>query len=117
MKSILADAGGFPRQVAPARERGLKYLPAADTWRQARRRSREGAWIEMTDGLNIMHPLSSRSREGAWIEIQPTALRNVAQRSRSREGAWIEMLGTTKHMKLLSCRSREGAWIEMHLAE
>ena len=35
-----------------------------------RRRSREGAWIEIINKLRCGEWYSSRSREGAWIEIQ-----------------------------------------------
>ena len=77
------------------------------------RRSREGAWIEMSkhevyqqairvapvrerglkSGIIFREPCSSRrSRKGAWIEIAATGLNTYTQASRSREGAWIEIL-------------------------
>ena len=54
--------------VAPVRERGLKYgrMYIGCT---ARRRSREGAWIEIRLTPEEKQQARSRSREGAWIEI------------------------------------------------
>ena len=65
----------------------MKYLPAADTWRQARRRSREGAWIEIWQLPKGHHGSDSRSREGAWIEIVDNrgAHRAAAQVAPARE--------------------------------
>ncbi len=55
-------------------------------------RSREGAWIEMLDGLTPFHRSKSRSREGAWIEISAfTCPTTTLCERRSREGAWIEI--------------------------
>ena len=45
----------------------------------ARRRSREGAWIEITATADKTKAINSRSREGAWIEIW---LRNEQHRRR-----------------------------------
>ena len=55
--------------VAPARERGLKYQGYNLQIRQKLRRSREGAWIEIPDKARVTIYVSGRSREGAWIEI------------------------------------------------
>ena len=58
--------------VAPARERGLKYYEelggSAD-----KRRSRKGAWIEITVIPFLAASTLGRSRKGAWIEILPWA--------------------------------------------
>ena len=54
-------------------------------------RSREGAWIEIDNGVGAGVTNSSRSREGAWIEIKPASLASPTPPSRSREGAWIEI--------------------------
>ena len=62
-----------------------------------RRRSREGAWIEINSAARHAATVASRSREGAWIEIvrymYKQMLHFVAPR-RSREGAWIEIRST-----------------------
>ena len=54
--------------VAPARERGLKYV-GMNVPLVVVRRSREGAWIEITKADSDNYSNYSRSREGAWIEI------------------------------------------------
>ena len=76
--------------VAPARERGLKWHFAACIY-YTKRRSREGAWIEIN--FVSYRDLSGkcRSREGAWIEIAALLFRGAAYIGRSREGAWIEI--------------------------
>ena len=54
--------------VAPVRERGLKYVNGLlDAC--MRRRSRKGAWIEISPNKNGKYELAGRSRKGAWIEI------------------------------------------------
>ncbi len=63
------------------RERGLKYFfNNAPTLHLSR--SREGAWIEITNYYGISYCEGSRSREGAWIEMQqadaPKQKREVA---------------------------------------
>ena len=58
--------------VAPARERGLKFLLVLKQPASVRR-SREGAWIEIETANRII-VRGNRSREGAWIEIQARAL-------------------------------------------
>ena len=99
-----------------------------------KRRSREGAWIEIFSILLTSLLQLRRSREGAWIEIS-VPLPAIVSSSRSREGAWIEILTVLSlaylarvapvrerglkyfwHHKLHAVgtrRSREGAWIEM----
>ena len=54
--------------VAPARERGLKFLDVKFNLKCIRR-SREGAWIEILGISPEFVGSSCRSREGAWIEI------------------------------------------------
>ena len=56
-----------------------------------RRRSREGAWIEMLLAFAAFMSASGRSREGAWIEIVLKLPKKSKSLSRSREGAWIEI--------------------------
>ena len=56
-------------EVAPARERGLKYQLALAVINTIKSRSREGAWIEMSVVIPFGIVYTSRSREGAWIEI------------------------------------------------
>ena len=55
--------------VAPARERGLKCPLLVAFLVTSLRRSREGAWIEMSPPVMLLNTPLSRSREGAWIEI------------------------------------------------
>ena len=70
MKSDASKLLSIQINVAPARERGLKSV-----WR-------------------VMVILQKRrSREGAWIEIPLCIYNEVKFRRRSREGAWIEMNG------------------------
>ena len=65
-------------QVAPVRERGLKFI-----------------WT-----IRCMR-LRGRSREGAWIEIMSMTLTGIFTSGRSREGAWIEICisATTRRLK------------------
>ena len=57
-------------RVAPVRERGLKLQHLLLLISFARRRSREGAWIEIPDARLQRPEYLGRSREGAWIEIK-----------------------------------------------
>ena len=54
--------------VAPVRERGLKF-PGERKHYSLLRRSREGAWIEIACCKAACINAGRRSREGAWIEI------------------------------------------------
>ena len=120
--------------VAPARERGLKYLYRHNYRYNALGRSREGAWIEISLLQSMIAAFACRSREGAWIEIAkaanrqaqvavaPARERGLKYRSlhflqqyqgRSREGAWIEINITVDAELSAISRSREGAWIEI----
>ena len=56
------------KSVAPVRERGLKFVSLA-VYSAKIRRSREGAWIEITSLSALVKGTECRSREGAWIEI------------------------------------------------
>ena len=58
--------------VAPARERGLKCADKVISYLN-KRRSREGAWIEIARKLDADTQGTGRSREGAWIEMDSTA--------------------------------------------
>ena len=55
--------------VAPARERGLKWIACVLSVLLCRGRSREGAWIEIVGAHDPATLQYGRSREGAWIEI------------------------------------------------
>ena len=79
-------------RVAPVRERGLKSLTATVLPRRLKRRSREGAWIEIAWRAAADVPLLRRSREGAWIEIGYNPEHLPTPFCRSREGAWIEII-------------------------
>ena len=54
--------------VAPARERGLKLILPVFLF-LVFCRSREGAWIEISEVQRYNEGGCGRSREGAWIEI------------------------------------------------
>ena len=69
MKYRYNDGADADRQVAPARERGLKLLLNCLPLKHLLGRSREGAWIEIDGNVTISVGGGSRSREGAWIEI------------------------------------------------
>ncbi len=68
MKSFDGEKYKVRMCVAPARERGLKFI-CARLMILCLRRSREGAWIEIVAKLCMQLSYVSRSREGAWIEI------------------------------------------------
>ena len=71
--------------VAPARERGLKFARLPLSLRRCRR-SREGAWIEMLAVVYFAFCNAGRSREGAWIEMfLPCAVRSVLLVAPARE--------------------------------
>ena len=55
--------------VAPARERGLKFIKLIAKRLRAHSRSREGAWIEIYSISFDNNIHFCRSREGAWIEM------------------------------------------------
>ena len=81
------------RDVAPARERGLKYFFACITiaiWC----RSRKGAWIEISQG----------AEEKPYSRVAPARERG------------LKLLDVKFNLKCIS-RSRKGAWIEMQDAE
>ena len=110
----------------------LKYV----VYSKSRRRSREGAWIEIRNRSTCGIRPYGRSREGAWIEmpldVKPPFKAAVAPArerglkwvsyplvkilySRSREGAWIEIFSEVKKLWKVQSRSREGAWIEIRI--
>ena len=110
---LCSGCGWQPSSVAPARERGLKYMADSNHNYEYYCRSREGAWIEIIlISLEILYHLS-RSREGAWIEISIPLASYVKAICRSREGAWIEIFPLLAAALAASGRSREGAWIEI----
>ena len=76
--------------VAPVRERGLKYMSVVFPMIFICR-SRKGAWIEMPITLAILLISYGRSRKGAWIEMPITLAILLISYGRSRKGAWIEI--------------------------
>ena len=75
--------------VAPARERGLKLLKFLRL-KVKKRRSREGAWIEIKALIcALLTAFVAPARERGLKFWQLNA--RHASRGRSREGAWIEM--------------------------
>ena len=76
------------------------------------RRSREGAWIEMSAlGLEPM-PLTVAPARERGLKCRSSGS-NAATPRRSREGAWIEIPGAEPRRPPTPRRSREGAWIEI----
>ena len=69
LKLLLAALLRLPIVVAPVRERGLKLLMVLLPYPQIIGRSREGAWIEISNFWAKEKAGGGRSREGAWIEI------------------------------------------------
>ena len=98
--------------VAPARERGLKYKIFFRVWlcyRVAPARER-GLKLLTNAGPKIM---LRRSREGAWIEISAcaaTAWRKPVAPARERG---LKCADLTYQQGVNKSRSREGAWIEI----
>ena len=77
--------------VAPARERGLKFLAGiADIATAHVAPARERGLKSCGQCLGCR--LDSRSREGAWIEIVSIIADFALSCCRSREGAWIEII-------------------------
>ena len=68
LKYYNTDVEKVRKKVAPARERGLKSYAGRCYHANSSSRSREGAWIEITACTVIIRAVG-RSREGAWIEI------------------------------------------------
>ena len=60
------------------RERGLKYKKEKVEEVKPKRRSREGAWIEILFQGTINVLCERRSREGAWIEISKISPPHIA---------------------------------------
>ena len=76
------------------------------------RRSREGAWIEIS-AIRFFKPLiavAPARERGLKCTIQDFLFRKVC---RSREGAWIEIMNLGLPVQSMLSRSREGAWIEI----
>ena len=63
------QSASFEHQVAPVRERGLKFFVTRRKCTLTESRSREGAWIEINSAARHAATVASRSREGAWIEM------------------------------------------------
>ena len=59
------------------------------------------------------YKIPRRSREGAWIEISTRPCGHKYNKGRSREGAWIEIYYCQCQWYMAISRSREGAWIEI----
>ena len=77
-----------------------------------KRRSREGAWIEIGNPKNLFDQSNGRSREGAWIEMScicgaaPAPVVAPARERGLKSAAWPSAPQSLS-------RSREGAWIEI----
>ena len=63
-------------EVAPVRERGLKYMHNCFIT-LTYSRSRKGAWIEILFSPHTQSAVIGRSRKGAWIEIRYILLASV----------------------------------------
>ncbi len=75
-------------------------------------RSREGAWIEISDVDVYRLQAKGRSREGAWIEIHHTGFsRSKSFVAPARERG-LKCADLT-YQQGIHRRSREGAWIEI----
>ena len=59
--------------------------------------------------------LKRRSREGAWIEIASYSSQLAAQSVAPARERGLKYSNKTKFKNILCSRSREGAWIEMFL--
>ena len=97
--------------VAPVRERGLKY---SRCYRQSicKRRSREGARIEIWYDGTLLRSDLCRSREGARIEMLVLAhMERMVQVAPVRERGLKFCLGL--YLRSKKSRSREGARIEI----
>ena len=79
--------------VAPARERGLKFV-----------------------GQRTFNVNCGRSREGAWIEMWGKAAKNIAQSVAPARERGLKLMAVYFEAKNDNCRSREGAWIEIGAA-
>ena len=99
------------------------------------RRSREGAWIEISakieDAEAYINVAPVRERGLKWhicvfavaLDVAPVRERGLKYRrnqtqckgcvGRSREGAWIEIVALVPNSAMAHGRSREGAWIEI----
>ena len=90
LKFLGIQSFAIDNSVAPARERGLKYL--------------HNCFITLT--------YNGRSREGAWIEIDLRRWRNFGRMVAPARERGLKLLGKRRIHKLRR-RSREGAWIEI----
>ena len=82
-----------------------------------KRRSREGAWIEIK--FNRSHGLKTtcRSREGAWIEIRKRQAKMLPAMVAPARERGLKFLGFQPFTINHSSRSREGAWIEIDVLD
>ena len=71
---LISYSSSMASSVAPARERGLKFV-LFGLLIKLRSRSRKGAWIEiLKPGIGADY-FGRRSRKGAWIEIYTSKTR------------------------------------------
>ena len=90
MKYHILLASSLGINVAPVRERGLKYPDGSrDIVRREVAPVRERG-LKSGDTFTL-NPVECRSRKGAWIEIDAAAAAWRKPFSRSRKGAWIEI--------------------------
>ena len=72
------------------------------------RRSRKGAWIEMSIIGGALSNSAGRSRKGAWIETYRDLSGQSLEYGRSREGARIEtIMGRSDYFKIIVAPARE----------
>ena len=70
---------------------------------------REGAWIEIFDGILTFGAVRVAPREGAWIEISSSRTRGSTRSVAPREGAWIEIFVATDATAAVTSRSPRGS--------
>ena len=81
-------------------------------WCRAFRRSRKGAWIEISRYCSTFLTCAVAPARERGLKFSCSAA-DARRISRSREGAWIEIMHPSIYIDDCDCRSREGAWIEM----
>ena len=102
------------KKVAPARERGLK-CKVTNQNRAVRRRSREGAWIEIWTFPTAPSPWLVAPARERGLKSVPARRAHAPLVAPARERG-LKYQQLHHHQHHLYRRSREGAWIEMVLA-